>query len=107
MKSWPEVITVMLIAFLAGVIVVPLKLPSWVFFAVLICSFLIIIVFAYKMAWRQGHSGIVMLPIRRGSFGTEGLGLKTNSFEKKIIMGCIALLLGLLVGFVIARMVLS
>ncbi len=90
-----------LLFLVTGLLVVRLHAPSWVFLGLLFGSFVTIIVTVYVMSWRQGHSGVVILPLRDGPFGWKGLKNKTNSTERDIVVCCSALIAGLIIGVAI------
>jgi hypothetical protein len=86
------------IAFVTGASLVPLGAPSWLVIGALLGAFFVIIVAGYLIAWRQGHSGIVILPLKNGPFGADGLKLGSSSVEARVVWSSVALIAGLLAG---------
>ncbi len=94
-----------LTAFLAGAALAPLGVPGDALVAVFLIAFLAIIVTYYRSAIRQGHSGLVVLPLKKGPFGYDGLQLKLNKSELRVTLGSAFLVAGILTGAVIAMTV--
>ena len=88
--------------FLAGASMVPLGVPGGVFSGIVVLAFVVIIATYYRAAIRQGHSGLVILPIKKGPVGYDGLRLQTNTIESKVLLGCTLLILGTIAGLVLA-----
>ena len=88
--------------FLVGAAMAPLGVPGDFLVAIFLIAFIAIIVTYYRSAIRQGHSGLVVLPLKKGPFGYDGLQLKLNSSESRVVLGSGLLIAGLLAGAVIA-----
>jgi hypothetical protein len=88
--------------FLVGAALAPLGVPGDSLVAIFLIAFLAIIVTYYRSAIRQGHSGLVILPIKKGPFGYDGLQLKLNTPESRVILGSGLLIAGILAGVVVA-----
>ena len=88
--------------FLGGVAMAPLGVPGNVLWTIFVVAFLAIIVTYYRAAIRQGHSGLVFLPIKKGPFGYDGLKLQMNTSETRVTFGCALLIAGILAGIVLA-----
>ncbi len=87
------------IAFVVGFTVLPAGMPAWLFSVSLVTLLIVCIALVYKVAWRQGHSGLFVAPIFKGKIGMEGLALKTNAWESRLLGICLAFFVGLLGGF--------
>lgn len=85
-----------------GIVLVPLGISDGVFMGVIVFCFVVIIATSLRSAWRQGHSGSVLLPIKRGPFGYDGLKLKTSALESGVLFACAILIVGMFAGLVIA-----
>ena len=81
-----------------GLMMVPLELPSIAIHLGITIPFVLMILLAYIMSWRQGHSGVVFVPLRKGPFGDDGLLNRTAPMETQIIRHCMAFILGVLLG---------
>ncbi len=88
--------------FVLGLALAPFGVSGDVFMGIIVMCFLIIIVTSLRAAWRQGHSGSVILPIKRGPFGYDGLKLKANPIESSITIGCALFIVGMFAGLVVA-----
>ena len=88
--------------FVLGLALAPLGVSGDVFMGIIVMCFLIIIVTNLRAAWRQGHSGSVILPFKRGPFGYDGLKLKASPVESSIIIGSALVIAGMFAGLVIA-----
>jgi len=55
--------------------------PKWVVIAGLVVPLIVVMVTGYLSAWRQGHSGLFVVPIINGPFGLKGLRLKMSRRE--------------------------
>lgn len=86
------------IAFIVGFAEVPLSMPNWIFEASIVISLIACMALGYKIAWRQGHSGIFILPMLKGKFGMEGLKLTSYVVEMHILGICLAFFIGLICG---------
>ena len=89
-------------AFLAGVAIAWLGASGGVVTAIFLGAFLAMIITYYRCAWRQGHSGIVPLPFKKGPFGSDGLQLKLNDLESSIVLSSLLLIAGMVVGLFVA-----
>lgn len=69
---------------------------------VVLTCFAVIIATYLRSAWRQGHSGSVILPLKRGPFGYDGLKLKMSDGESSLLFSCAVLLLGMFAGLIVA-----
>jgi len=49
----------------------------------------------YRAAWRQGHSGIVILPLVAGQFGASALTLRLSKSERAAIAAIAMFFFGL------------
>ena len=49
----------------------------------------------YRAAWRQGHSGIAVIPVVRGPLGLSGLTLRLSASERVAISAIAAFFVGL------------
>ena len=88
--------------FLIGVAMAPLGIPGNVLWTIFVLAFLAIIVTYYRSAIRQGHSGLVFLPTKKGPFGYDGLKLQMNTIESRVTLGSSVLIAGILAGIVLA-----
>ena len=88
--------------FLVGAAMGLLGVPGDVLWTIFVIAFLAIIVTYYRSAIRQGHSGLVFLPIKKGPFGYDGLKLKMNATELRITLGSTLLIAGILAGVLLA-----
>ena len=91
-----------IVLFLVGVAMAPLGMPGNVLWTIFVLAFLAIIVTYYRSAIRQGHSGLVFLPIKKGPFGYDGLKLQMNTTESRVTLGSSLLIAGMLSGVVLA-----
>jgi len=88
--------------FSLGVALVPLGISGGVFMGIIVLCFVVIIATYLRSAWRQGHSGSVILPFKRGPFGYDGLKLKMSSVESDILFACAISIVGMFAGLVAA-----
>ena len=81
---------------------VPVGVSGILFGTIIVVAFLVVIVTYYRAAIRQGHSGIVILPIKRGPVGYDGLKLQLNAVESQVLLGCTLLIAGMFAGLALA-----
>lgn len=85
---------------LIGFAMVLYGVPGSILLAIFFFAFLSMIITYYRSAIRQGHSGLVFLPLKKGPFGYDGLKLKMNEAESRVVVGSAFLIAGMLVGVV-------
>lgn len=86
---------------LIGIAMVLFGVSKDFLWAIFILAFLAMIVTYYRSAIRQGHSGLVVLPLKKGPVGYDGLKLKMNENESRVAVGSALLIAGILIGVVI------
>ncbi len=88
--------------FLLGMMAAPLGVSGGLFMGIVLLCFAVIIITYYRAAWRQGHSGSAIIPLKRGPFGYDGLKLEASKTESIILVGCALIILGMFAGLVVA-----
>ena len=87
--------------FCAGLFIALTAPPPELLFAGLVVLLGTIIITAYLLAWRNGHTGFTLIPLKKGPFGTDGLGSRSTPKETIVISSCIITITGLGSGVLI------
>ena len=88
--------------FLAGAAMAPLGIPGDVLWGIFVIAFVVVIGTYYRSAIRQGHSGLVFLPLKKRPFGYDGLKLELDAAESRLTLACGLLIAGIIAGVVLA-----